>query len=149
MPSVPGSDTLSTAGLVFEVILKLGVVLVLIYLSLYFLRRWQVGRPGGLPRQVIILETTRLSPRQALHLVRVGSQVMLIGATDNSLALLSEEVELVGEEALPAEGEAMFPLPAGTQPEALPGFGALLARASKVVLAQARAKAGPLSAPRD
>jgi flagellar biogenesis protein FliO len=145
MPAVPGSETLSTAGLVFEVILKLGVVLVLIYASLYFLRRWQVGRPGGLPPQVTILETTRLSPRQALHLVRVGSQVMLIGATDHSLALLSEEVELVRTEALLAERGAAHPPAGGRGLEALPGFNALLARASQVV----RAKAGSLSAPRD
>ncbi len=133
---VPGTDTLSTLGLAFEVLLKLGVVVLLIYLTLFFLRRWQVVRPGRLPRQVTVLETTRLSPRQALHLVQVGKQVMLIGATDSALALLSEEVELA--EAALQESEAAQPLSlpgafAPLKPAALPGFGDLLARASKVL----------------
>jgi flagellar biogenesis protein FliO len=112
------------------------VVVLLIYLTLYVLRRWQVGRPGRLPRQVTILETTRLSPRQALHLVQVGKQVMLIGATDNSLALLSEEVELV-EAGLqePELPQPLSPLGAITplKTPALAGFGEILNRASKAV----------------
>src|SRR5690606_39073560 len=107
--------------------------------------RWQVGRSGGLPRQVTILESTRLSPRQALHLVRVGSQVMLIGATDSSLTLLSEEVELVDAETQPAEAEqGPNPSPTLSMPAVLPGFSVLLDRASKML----KPRSGRSPAPR-
>jgi flagellar biosynthetic protein FliO len=41
-------------------------------------------------RQLELLETLRLSPRQALHLVRVGERSLLIGATDQSFSLLAD-----------------------------------------------------------
>jgi len=41
-------------------------------------------------RQLEVLETVRLSPRQALHLVRVGERSILIGATDQSFSLLKD-----------------------------------------------------------
>ncbi|MBL8055359.1 MAG: flagellar biosynthetic protein FliO, partial [Anaerolineales bacterium] len=86
--SAEGEGALDTGRLVVDVLVKLGLVLVLIYASLYLLRRWQGGALGGTglfaprTRQVTLLETTRLSPRQALHLVRAGGQVFLLGATD-------------------------------------------------------------------
>jgi flagellar biosynthetic protein FliO len=86
--------TLSSAwqdvGLALNVIVKLGVVLALVYASLFALRRWQNGGFTSARRQLAVVETMRLSPRQALHLVRVGEQVWLIGATDAGLSRLGE-----------------------------------------------------------
>lgn len=90
---LPGSSAFSTAALGINVLFKLGIVVLLIYASLYILRRFQSGKLGSSPKQLSILETTHLSPRQALHLVKVGEQVILLGATDQSLSLLAE-VEL-------------------------------------------------------
>ncbi len=84
------ADPLGSGGALVGVILKLGLVIVLIYASLYLLRRWQGGPLAARLKQVAVLETTRLSPRQALHLVRAGSQVFLIGATDQSVTVLAE-----------------------------------------------------------
>ena len=72
-----------------DVLLKLGLVIGLIYLSLYFLRRWQGKLNGRTTRQLNVIETLSLSPRQTLHLVRAGTQVFLIGATDQTLTQLS------------------------------------------------------------
>ncbi|MBI3762805.1 MAG: FliO/MopB family protein [Chloroflexi bacterium] len=81
-------------GLALDVVVKLGLVLALIYASLYLLRRWQGGALASARRQLAVLETARLSPRQSLHLVRVSTnsltRVWLIGATDQAVTLLSE-----------------------------------------------------------
>lgn len=91
-PSASDAAGLETSSfnLVISVFLKFGVVILLIYVSLLALRKWQFGRAGGVQRQMAILETTHLSPRQALHIVRVGEKTLLIGATDQSLTCLSE-----------------------------------------------------------
>jgi flagellar biosynthetic protein FliO len=87
--SVPAGNLFDTAALGLDVLLKLGVVIGLIYACLYLLKRWR-GPLGAAGRRLAVLETTRLSTRQSLHLVRVGSQVLLIGATDGGLSLLAE-----------------------------------------------------------
>lgn len=69
---------------------KLLGVLLLIVGSSVLLRKWmQIGPNGKINRQMRLLETTRLSPRQALHLVTVGGQKFLIGATDQNISLIS------------------------------------------------------------
>jgi flagellar biosynthetic protein FliO len=89
-PGALAPDWFSGIGLGLSVLLKLGLVIGLIYASLYVLKRWQGGALAGRARQVTLVETTRLSPRQALHLVKVGQRTLLIGATDASLNLLTE-----------------------------------------------------------
>jgi flagellar biosynthetic protein FliO len=88
MNNVPGSETISAAALGLDVLFKLGIVVLLIYASLYLLKRLQAGTAPGSRKRLAILETARLSSRQALHLVKVGDQVLLIGATDQSVNYL-------------------------------------------------------------
>lgn len=97
-----------------DVLLKLGFVIGLIYVSLYLLRRWS-QMSGKASRQLHVLESLALSPRQTLHLVRVGSQTLLIGATDQALASL-------GTVELPLD-----PLPDPEKPT--PPFSTLLTQA--------------------
>jgi flagellar biogenesis protein FliO len=53
-------------------------------------RRWlQLGPNGKAVRQMRLLETVRLSPKQALHLVAIGDQKLLIGATDQNVSLIA------------------------------------------------------------
>lgn len=90
--------------LVAGVLVKLGLVLGLAYACLFALRRWQ-GQPFGAAgrRHLAVVETVRLSPRQALHLVRVGGQVVLVGATDQSLSLLTDVPDWPAPVEAPAE----------------------------------------------
>jgi flagellar biogenesis protein FliO len=76
---------------------------------------------------VTLLETTRLSPRQALHLIRAGGQMYLIGATDQGVTLLAE-VE-------PAPAPLVEP---AAQPAA-PAFAAALVTATQGVIPTQRA----------
>ena len=84
--------TSSTAGLALDVFLKLGVVVALIGVSALAARKWMgkgvAWRPAA--RKMSVEETLNLSPNRALHLVRIGGQVLLIGATDHNVQLLKE-----------------------------------------------------------
>ena len=73
---------------------KLGVVLLLVLACSAVFRRWSLpGSKGRKKQQMQVIETVRLSPKQAIHLVTVGDQQLLIGATDQNVALLTS-VEL-------------------------------------------------------
>ncbi len=76
------------------VLVKLAGVLLLIVGGGVLAMRWARNsrhlKRGG---QMSLVESVRLSPKQALHLVRIGGQQFLVGATDQGIALISE-VEL-------------------------------------------------------
>lgn len=80
---------LDTAVLVISVALKLGAVLGLLLICLAVFQRWQSGFRADQNRRITIVETVRLTPRQAVHLVRIDQREILIGATDQGLTLLS------------------------------------------------------------
>lgn len=86
-----GKDAFAySAGLAAGVFLKLGLVVLLILGAALVLRNWK-GTPWRTAlRQMTVIETLHLTPRRALHLIRVGQRVLLIGATDQSIALLGE-----------------------------------------------------------
>jgi flagellar biosynthetic protein FliO len=105
--TVPGlaPEPVSELGLAVRVLLNLGLVIGLIYGSLALLRRWQGGATGARPaRQLAVLETTRLSPRQAVHLLKVGERTLLLGATDQAVTLLAELEPQAEIEAAPVAG---------------------------------------------
>ncbi|MEK7439843.1 MAG: flagellar biosynthetic protein FliO [Chloroflexota bacterium] len=78
----------SLLGLSAQMFLRAGVVIGLLYLSLALLKRWQTG--GARQRRLETLETLRLSPRQALHLIRLDGRTLLVGASDAQINLLTE-----------------------------------------------------------
>jgi flagellar biosynthetic protein FliO len=88
--SVNNPQTGITLGWTVGVFLKLGAVLLLIVILAVLLRRYQGLKLTGKQRQMTVLETLSLTPRRALHLVRVGDRVYFIGATDQNITLLSE-----------------------------------------------------------
>ncbi|MCX8062863.1 MAG: flagellar biosynthetic protein FliO [Anaerolineales bacterium] len=84
------NEAVSTSALLLNVFVKLGLVLLLIYSGAIVLRRRQNSGHPLRRKQIQVLETTHLSPHRALHLVRVGDQTYLIGATDQNIQLLSQ-----------------------------------------------------------
>jgi len=56
---------------------------------LFLVKHWQPHLGAGARKQMCILETTRLSQRQSLHIIRVGSDLLLIGATDQQINLIA------------------------------------------------------------
>lgn len=103
-PQQPADEpsTLYFAGVVVKLI---GVLLLIVGCGVLAMR-W-ARHPRRLSRggQMMVVETIRLSPKQALHLVRVGGQQFLVGATDQNISLISQ-VEL----ADPAHEEQPIPI---------------------------------------
>ena len=87
--NLTGDPLSSSPALFLDVFLKLGAVIALIVLSAFLLRRWQAGSLRSPTRQLVILESLRLSQRQAIHLIQAGDKLLLVGATDQSLTLIS------------------------------------------------------------
>ena len=85
-------DPLGSTPLYFvSAFFKLIGVLLLIFVSSILFRRWsQVASGGKTTRQVRLLETIRLSPKQALHLISIGDRQFLIGATDQTVSLITQ-----------------------------------------------------------
>lgn len=80
----------STPFYFLGVFVKLVGVLLLIVASAIIFRRYSSFSPARSHlRHLHLLETVRLSPKQSLHLVSVGTQQILIGATDQSIALIT------------------------------------------------------------
>ena len=80
----------STSFYFVSAFVKLIAVLLLIVGSSVIFRRWYQGSPSGKStKQMRLLETVRLSPKQALHLVVIGDQKLLIGATDQNVSLIA------------------------------------------------------------
>ncbi|WP_461531793.1 flagellar biosynthetic protein FliO [Pseudomonas sp. 210_17 TE3656] len=92
---VPGSGS-SAAGQLTQLVLGLLLVLGLIFLLAWLLRRVQNAAPGS--GQVIeILGSRTLGPRDRLLLIQVGKEQILIGHTPGSieaLHVLAEPVEV-------------------------------------------------------
>jgi flagellar protein FliO/FliZ len=79
----------STPFFIFDVFVKLIGVLLLIVVVAVVYRRW--GNPvlgSSVKRNLTLIETLRLSPKQAIHLVEIGGEQILLGATDQSISLL-------------------------------------------------------------
>lgn len=72
------------------VFLKLILVLGLIYGVAIIFKRSMTNSTNASVRQMKVQETLNLTPKRTLHIVRVGEQVLLIGATDQGISLLSE-----------------------------------------------------------
>lgn len=85
------SDPLENTPLYFTGVLVklLGVLLLIVVLAVLYGRWMNLGPRANAMRQLRLIETLRLSPRQALYLVAVGDQQILIGATDQTITLLS------------------------------------------------------------
>jgi flagellar biogenesis protein FliO len=110
----PQPNSLDTFGLLLDVFWKLGVVLFLIIVSFRLLGRFRSQTLKETNSHLIVLESVQLAPQQALHLIQVGDQTLLIGATDHGLSRLSavelspkalEEFQQAGNSA---SGENLF-----------------------------------------
>lgn len=99
--SQPSRDPLGSTPLYFAgAFIKLFIVLLLIVVCAILARRWlQPGIDGKTVHQMHLMESLRLSPKQALHLISVGDQHFLIGATDQNVAVIAQ-VESGAETAL-------------------------------------------------
>lgn len=87
--SGPVSVDAGLGGTAFRLLLGLVIVVGLIMGVWYVMKRIQRSRYPALdetrPQLIGVLATTPLGPNRALHIVRVGDEVVLVGATDHAV----------------------------------------------------------------
>lgn len=99
--SAAGTTNDPTA-LSFDIFFRLILVVIAIFIAAMMFKRWQSGSLKRGDRQLVMLETLQINPRRALHLVRAGEQVFLIGSTDQAVSLIGQVPSLMDAE-IPAE----------------------------------------------
>jgi len=83
----------SGGGSILRGILGLAVVLGAIYGLHWLLRKWGASRIEGVAGRsdvIDVVATTSLAQGRALHLVRVGGELVLVGATENSITRIGD-----------------------------------------------------------
>lgn len=83
-------------GLTFDLVVKLGLVIGLIYLTMWALRTYVLGPQAkakvarAMPGRLEVLDTTNLGPNRTVYLVEVADRVLVLGATPTTLSTLAE-----------------------------------------------------------
>jgi flagellar biosynthetic protein FliO len=83
-------------ALTFDLVVKLGLVVGLIYVTMWVLRTY-LGRnragPAGSNARIDVIEAAALAPGRSLYLIDVADRILVVGATSGSLATLAEITE--------------------------------------------------------
>jgi flagellar biosynthetic protein FliO len=86
-----GGDVIpNTTALYINVLLKTIVVIALIYGAFALYRHFSGNMISIKEKRMRVVETTQLSPRRTLYLVKVDDRQFLVGGTDQALNLLTE-----------------------------------------------------------
>lgn len=89
----PSSLSLGNGELFLKMMLSVVLVGVLGVAALYVSKRVLPKVTNAPGKEIRILETAYLGPRKALHLVEVNNQKLLIGSTNESIAMLTHVEE--------------------------------------------------------
>jgi len=74
----------------FKLLGALILILVIIYGSVWLMKRFSGARAGGGGNNISVLERHFLAPKQALYLIRVGQRHMLVGGSESGLRHLAD-----------------------------------------------------------
>lgn len=92
------------------VVKTIGVLLLIIGGAIFLKRMQQKQGKNNSDRAISVAESIRLSPKQAVHLLRVGEKYFLVGATDQNISLLSQvepfQKDSVTEQTIPAYSQS-------------------------------------------
>jgi len=82
------------------------VVLLLLYATVYLLKRSGLGQGGGGASQIEVLESKAIGPKRYISIVRVAGKTLTLGVTEHNITMLreltKEEAELLTAEPLAA-----------------------------------------------
>lgn len=88
----------SSSTWMISVFFKLLLVLMIIYGAAIVMKRWMVNPSRSKLRQMQVVETLGLTPKRALHIIRVGESVLLVGATDQQITLIKDVSEYLSDD---------------------------------------------------
>lgn len=106
LPGGEQGDPFDGPGAAMDLVLKLGAVLALAYVSLAALKRYTSGAVSQRGTLLEVLDSTTLGPNRSVYVVRVGQKRLVLGVTQNQitpLAELDDEAPVVQPVALPRE----------------------------------------------
>ncbi len=101
-----GAETMNLALALVKVALSLAVVVGLLVLAVRLARRLGLGHGGSLAGQgnIRVIESRMIAPKRYVTVVAVGSELLALGVSDQSVNLLCRLDTLSGSG--PGEGEA-------------------------------------------
>lgn len=80
-----------TGGLVIRLVVSLVLIIGLIYLSLFLLKKSSFGLKKNKSGDLVqVLERSYISPKKGIFIVKIGSRVVALGVTETQINLLSE-----------------------------------------------------------
>ncbi|MCC6174145.1 MAG: flagellar biosynthetic protein FliO [Chloroflexi bacterium] len=84
------ADPFESPGAALDLLLKLGAVLALAYVSLAALRRYSVGMGPRRGSLLEVLDSTSLGQNRSVYVVRAGDKRLVLGVTPQQITTLSE-----------------------------------------------------------
>lgn len=86
--NIPQVDT---GSLIIRLFLSLVLIIGLIYLSLFLLKKSSLGlKKNRAGNSIQVLERCYISPKKGIFIVKVGSKLLALGVTETQINLLSE-----------------------------------------------------------
>ena len=90
LPGGAHSDPFEGPGGALDLLLKLGAVLALAYVSLAALRRYTAGVASQRGTLLEVLDSTSLGPNRAVYVVRAGGRRLVLGVTQQQITQLGD-----------------------------------------------------------
>ncbi len=99
--TIRSDGNLDAGGLFFKMILMVLLVIVFGVAAIYLSKKL-LPRLANLPgKRIRVSETVHLSPRKAIHLIKIGKQTLLIGSTNENITKLADVTDQLSETDLP------------------------------------------------
>jgi flagellar biosynthetic protein FliO len=90
LPGGERGDPFDGPGAAMDLVLKLGAVLALAYVSLAALKRYTSGSVSQRGSLLEVLDSTTLGPNRSVYVVRAGEKRLVLGVTQNQITALAE-----------------------------------------------------------
>ena len=90
LPGGGQSDPFDGPGAAMDLVLKLGAVLALAYVSMAALKRYTSGSVSQRGTLLEVLDSTTLGPNRSVYVVRAGQKRLVLGVTQNQITPLAE-----------------------------------------------------------
>ena len=90
LPGGERGDPFDGPGAAMDLVLKLGAVLALAYVSLAALKRYTSGSVSQRGSLLEVLDSTVLGPNRSVYVVRAGEKRLVLGVTQNQITALTE-----------------------------------------------------------
>lgn len=87
----PSSSAPNISSLVLQTIAFVGLIIILIYASIYILRRFVYNRPHGRSGSALkILNISPLIPKKSVCVVKMVDRILVLGLTETAISPLAE-----------------------------------------------------------